>query len=1491
MKIQIPHRPFRHHGEIISFGKKTPIVLLATRANRTPEEADEGITGQKDKDGVVIDRAVSISENRVIDLLCEGEIHGLVDSEYIGEGTDGNIGWTRVREKRFAEIGLQGASNGIRWLPSVLWNELPILTKQTTPKLNYQQVDVIYGAGGPDGSDALGMDNSLTINRGIGERLRGGGEDNETFAKKYRINNVRCKGVSITVKIAQLMYQEKAVEDEYGDIRDTTVVYSTYYRKVYNYTGAGEQGWTFNETVEITGKLSSAYLKQSVVMFRNLPDINEEGFVGWEVKLVRTTADTLTTTIRNTTYVDSIAEIYGDVYSYPHSALVQQRFSSEFFQRVPDRQFDVRGIKVKVPADYNTILKTYGNAYDGVSNPYWKGNFKVDKEWTDNPAWIFYDLLTNKRYGLGKHIEDKSIDKWTLYDIAQYCDTMVPDGYGKSEPRFRCNAFIQSRDEAHKVINDLSSVFRGITYYAGNTIFAAQDRGGKIPVVAFTNANIENGDFTYSTSAKKSRHTVCIIKYRDERDNFRQKVEYVEDVDGIRKHGIRELELAGVGCTSRGQAQRFGKWALYSEQTDVETCSFATGLEAVALRPGDIISVSDANRTVKRYGGRTFSINTLGTEIILDTIVPLLAGGATYELTIMTPTFQYDTTIVEQEDGSGNSGINSTDIPNIRRSQLQTKSFSGVSHLQITGSDGITRTKLLLPTSLDIDNYDTKGQRGNGGGIVWMIQPTGQTATQTEENEKKLEKYRILNVEEKEDNRYVITSLEYNEEKFNRIDGTEGFDTDPVAVGVSSPAGCILTTNHLTENSVEIDFTVIPGDVTNVYTYQIYIKYGSPWAATDFVETDPSATVALDSIPDARYFYQSMSISAQAGVYFPTQNGKYYFRVYAANRLGVASPTSAHGDWVNPADNTTYPYVEIVGINPMHDVRIKALTIASATEVTQSELSAGTTFQRVHDEVEPTFTWSMDVAGTVPHVIFDYRLTFRPTSSGNNPSLTILHTEILTGLASTALSYKLTARKQIEIAHANNTMPYRNFDLVVEALEPNTGESSSGGFTTAGAASTKGYDILQVINPAMETWHLTPFDQVDLCGKPVDGIAPTVMPECSDQWLTSDGDVKILFTPSDEKRNLDAMMGVLFISEVMFNADGNLDLSDDEVLAANDIHKIVFTNNSNNPKGVDISMVNWKPDQAYIAVGFGDQLDNQLYQAFLSDSEFPASMSPVGQIASNASNTVRIEPRAATIDANIVQGAWKALIIGEWNGWGAGMNENPKNISVETQIMMSMPSFTIYRPMGYYWDHHGNGWGHPRAVKDAGPRHGTAPPLHYYWEKPGHSPYDFFGPDGGASCLRLGYPGNGYRGYAWSWEYILVMKFAFEGALSYNTYSLVWQWNNTQVGKGTRGKFNTMAEPEQMKIDTVQIDSIGELLEENEANPTEGLTYPLTFSRNDWNHDCNCCGGWGGSYNNDYISMKAKAYKAKDGVVVKMQVSDADKWLFEEGRQFMIGII
>jgi hypothetical protein len=845
----------------------------------------------------------------------------------------------------------------------------------------------------------------------------------------------------------------------------------------------------------------------------------------------------------------------------------------------------------------------------------------------------------------------------------------------------------------------------------------------------------------------------------------------------------------------------------------------------------------------------------------------------------MTPTFQYDTTIVDSDDGSGIAdAINATDIPNIRRSQLQTFAFNGGHVSSEEGSDGITRTKITLPDALDQTSYATYGQRGVGDGIVWMIEPTGATLAHPIEEEKKLALYRVLNVGEKDDNKFSVTALEHNPDKFDRVDGIVGFDDSPTVNITAPPVGCILQSLHITENSVEINWNIIPGDLVGVYSYHVYVKFGSPWAATDFVETDPTTTVVLDSVPDSRYFYQSISSSSETGKYFPTQNGNYYFRFYTANRLGLASLSSVPGSWINPANGATYSYVIIQGINPLHDIRIKSLTLTTTETLSTEEIEAGTTYSRVHDLAEPRFSWQMDIAGQSPSTIFDYRITIREPSNSNNPSLVIYGTDTLTARSSSQLSYQLTMRRLIEMAHTNGDSPYRDYDIVVEALDVLSGESSAGAITSAGAENPSGYDILNVKNPTIGYKPLTPHESLDIC-------AGTDAIWCSDQWVTGDGDVKILWTRTEDDKDIQAVLGVLFISATDFEdirdsiphpQTGKNLMFDDELLKERGVYKIVFNNNSNNPKGIDVTMVNWKQAEAYICVGFGDQMDAGLYEASQDEPTFPPSMNPLSHMITNCSNVVKITQRL-DIAGEFGGGLFRAYVSGKWGSWPDGESSNITTPTLYNMHKIGNMEMQLHRPLGRYRDHHGNVWGHESQ-----------------WERDGRCC-----PDNGVNCLRLAFEAGGNsnlqtlpftdwlssagerKNEVWSYEYLLVMKFIFSEELDTNNYSVVFSPTHTSR-RAEKGGVNFISP----QTEETLVTSMGSVSQDE-------LEMPIQFYKNTWNHDANRCGI--DTYGTDgtilgYQTMRTKIYKGKDGFIVKRQVSDGEKVQFNN-QPFFIGIL
>lgn len=375
-----------------------------------------------------------------------------------------------------------------------------------------------------------------------------------------------------------------------------------------------------NDTID--GKATSKYQRAYRIALT--------GSAPWNVRVRRITADATDLSLQNKTYWDSYTEIIEAKLRYPNSALISMRFDSAAFQGIPSRAFDLKLLKIQVPVNYDPVARTYSGIWDGT--------FKT--AWTDNPAWVFYDLVTNERYGLGTYVPAAQVDKWALYTVSQYCDEQVNDGFGGTEPRFTCNLYLQSRQEAFKVINDLASVFRGMVYWSSGSLTVSQD-APKDAVALYTQANVVNGQFIYSGASAKAKHTVALVTWNDPDDQYRQKIEYVENATQIARLGVIQTEVTAFGCTSRGQANRVGRWLLFSEELESETVTFSTGIEGAVARPGDVIKVADSARAGARMGGRVVTAST--TVIGVDSAVTLAAGTWTMYVVLANGTVESKT--------------------------------------------------------------------------------------------------------------------------------------------------------------------------------------------------------------------------------------------------------------------------------------------------------------------------------------------------------------------------------------------------------------------------------------------------------------------------------------------------------------------------------------------------------------------------------------------------------------------------------------------------------------------------------------------------------------------------------------------------------------------------------------------------------------------------------------------------------------------------------
>lgn len=341
----------------------------------------------------------------------------------------------------------------------------------------------------------------------------------------------------------------------------------------------------------------------------------------WDVRVRRISDDDSNQLKQNRTIFESYTEIVDAKLRYPNSVLSALRIDSAQFSSIPQRSWLCDLMLIQIPSNYDPIARTYSGIWDGT--------FSI--AWSNNPAWVFYDLVTAERYGLGQYLRPEDVDIWSLYTIGRYCDVLVPDGNGGMEPRFTCNLYLQTREEAFTVLNNLASIFRSLLFWAGGTLTAIQDAPSD-PVYLYTAANVIDGQFTYQGASATQQHTVVLVTWNDPANHYKQRVEYVEDEALVERYGIIQTSVVAVGCTSQGQAQRVGRWLLYSESMESETVTWRAALEGAVGRPGQVLQIADPARAGVRLGGRLLGVGA--SSVKLDAPV-VLAAGHTYTLSVI----------------------------------------------------------------------------------------------------------------------------------------------------------------------------------------------------------------------------------------------------------------------------------------------------------------------------------------------------------------------------------------------------------------------------------------------------------------------------------------------------------------------------------------------------------------------------------------------------------------------------------------------------------------------------------------------------------------------------------------------------------------------------------------------------------------------------------------------------------------------------------------
>lgn len=445
----------------------------------------------------------------------------------------------------------------------------------------------------------------------------------------------------------------------------------------------------------ISGKSSSRFYRSYII--DNLPP------KPFTITVKRLTADSKSQRLQNGTHWVSYTEIIDTKLSYPNMALIGIKTDSRYNPNFPNVNLLLYGRLVKVPSTYNPETRTYA---PGI----WRGDWK--EEWTDNPAWIFYDLVTNSLAGLGKRIGEYGLDKFQLYQIAKYCDELVDDGYGGKEPRMVSNLWITEQRDAYNVLSDMASVFRSIAVWNGTQFSAIQDRTSD-PVCLYTQSNVVDGKFSRQFAAGKTIFTAVEVEYADERNFYQKAVEYVADDLMIARYGYNVKKITAYGCTSRGQAHRYGKWVLETSRLEQCTITFVVGRQGLLHLPGDIIEIADNDFAGKTLGGRVVAIN--GKTVTLDQPVEI----------------------------TGNSYLS------YLNDEMQ------LVKIKIINADNTNKSVVTLETN-------PVGLNVMGD---WVLK-TPQVSTQL---------YRALGITENDDGSYTITALQHEPQKEAIVDGSASF--------------------------------------------------------------------------------------------------------------------------------------------------------------------------------------------------------------------------------------------------------------------------------------------------------------------------------------------------------------------------------------------------------------------------------------------------------------------------------------------------------------------------------------------------------------------------------------------------------------------------------------------------------------------------------------------------------------------------------------------
>lgn len=503
--------------------------------------------------------------------------------------------------------------------------------------------------------------------------------------------------------------------------------------------------WKTVLNTSVTGKTTSGYERSHRI------DLPQAGST-WTIRLRKITADANSAKIGDAMTLQSYTEVIDAKLRYPNTSLLYIEFdSSQFNGSIPQISCEPRGRVIRVPDTYDPETRTYSGT--------WTGAFKW--AWTDNPAWIFYDLVVTDRFGLGNRLTAANIDKWGLYQVAQYCDQMVPDGKGGSgtEPRYICNVYVQSRNEAYTVLRDFAAIFRGMTYWGGDQIVSLADMPRDIDY-SYTRANVIDGKFAYSSSTTKTRYTTALVSWSDPANAYADAMEPVFEQSLVARYGYNQLELTAIGCTRQSEANRKGRWGILTNNKD-RIVSFSVGLDGNIPQPGYIIAVADELLSGKVTGGRISAVN--GRVITLDRAADVVAGNRL--------------------------------IVNLPSGASQSRTVQSVNGKAVTVTTAFGETPQTE--------------------AVWVVESDDLYAQQ----------YRVVSISDNNDGTYTITGAYHDPDKYARIDTGAIIDQRSVSVippgNQSPPANIVISSFSVVQQNISVETMRVSWDqAQNAIAYE-----------------------------------------------------------------------------------------------------------------------------------------------------------------------------------------------------------------------------------------------------------------------------------------------------------------------------------------------------------------------------------------------------------------------------------------------------------------------------------------------------------------------------------------------------------------------------------------------------------------------------------------------------------------------------------------------